>query len=61
MSPGGLVDHGEFISNRGNRIRGGDGDGSSPRRLENVKVLKIDGRRGDYLNRLEITYCVIDE
>ena len=56
---GDFVDYVEFITNQGNRISGGSSESGSPHRLENVKVLRLGGRSGDYLDRLEVTYCVL--
>jgi len=53
---GGVVDRLEFTTNRGNTISGG-GSGGSETTLRNVKVLKIGGRSGNLLDRIELTYC----
>ena len=53
---GAFVDRLEFYTNLGQSLHGG-GQGGSLSSLNNVRVLKIGGRNGRYLDQIEVIYC----
>ena len=50
------VDRLVFTTNHGRALIGGGGGGARST-LDNIRVLKIGGRSGVYLDRIELTYC----
>lgn len=58
IGAGRFVDRLEFYTNLEQSISGGDGrQGGRPSGLDNVRVLRIGGRSGQYLDRHDVTYC----
>ena len=60
IGAGAYVDRLEFHTNFGRSISGGLGNSASRRdqlHLDNIRLLFIGGRSGQYLNRIEVMYC----
>ena len=54
---GQLVDRLELYTNFGRSVTGG-GNGGNVSQLNNIRVLTIGGRSGQYLDQIEVTYCM---
>ena len=54
---GKYVDRIELYTNKGQKLAGG-GNGGTSSVLENIRVLKLGGKSGRFLDRLVVEYCV---